>query len=111
MTLCPRCRRMTTLGAPHDADPRPQTECHSCGYIGRPAAREAALPAIRRSAQAAEPPEAMPALTYIYRWYRMGRKGQPCAVLARGKLNSCLVQFADGHRAITSRNAVRRRKP
>jgi len=36
------------------------------------------------------------------------RKGQPCAVLVRGKMNSCLVQFADGFLVVTSRNYVRR---
>jgi len=36
------------------------------------------------------------------------RKGQPCAVLARGKMNSCLVQFADGFLVVTSRFYVRR---
>lgn len=44
---------------------------------------------------------------YIYRWDRQGRQGQPCRVLARGALNSCLVEFADGYRMITSRNALR----
>ena len=43
---------------------------------------------------------------YIYRWNRMGRKGQICRVLIRGPMNSCLVQFTDGYRAITSRNGV-----
>jgi len=38
------------------------------------------------------------------------RKGQPCRVLARGKLNSIEVEFPDGYRVITSRYAVRRRK-
>lgn len=47
-------------------------------------------------------------LPYIYFWYRMDRRGQPCEVLARGKMNSCLVRFADGFTAITSRNAIRR---
>ena len=47
-------------------------------------------------------------MTYIYRWNRMGRKGQSCRVLARGKRNSCAVEFEDGFRAITSRNALRR---
>jgi len=28
----------------------------------------------------------------------------PCQVLARGKMNTCLVEFEDGYRAITSRN-------
>jgi hypothetical protein len=40
----------------------------------------------------------------------MGRKGQPCAVLARGTMNSCLVKFEDGFTMVTSRNAVRRRE-
>jgi len=48
------------------------------------------------------------ALPYIYRWDRLGRKGQPCAVTARGTLNSCRVQFADGFVMITSRNAIRK---
>jgi hypothetical protein len=30
----------------------------------------------------------------------------PCKVLARGKRNSCLVEFEDGYRVITSRNYV-----
>lgn len=50
----------------------------------------------------------MTRLPYIYFWNRMDRKGQPCEVLARGKMNSCLVRFADGFTAITSRNAIRR---
>jgi hypothetical protein len=40
----------------------------------------------------------------------MGRKGQPCAVLVRGKMNSCLVMFEDGFTAVMSHNALRRRK-
>jgi len=47
-------------------------------------------------------------MTYIYRWDRCGRKGQPCKVTARGTLNSCRVEFADGFMMITSRNALRR---
>ena len=38
------------------------------------------------------------------------RKGQPCRVLVRGKMNSALVEFPDGYRVVTSRFAVRRRK-
>ena len=45
-------------------------------------------------------------LPYVYRWDRQGRKGQPCEVLARGKMNSCLVRFADGYTMVTSRNAL-----
>jgi len=29
-----------------------------------------------------------------------------CKVIARGKLNSCLVEFEDGYRFVTSRNYV-----
>jgi hypothetical protein len=32
----------------------------------------------------------------------------PCRVLVRGKMNTCLVEFEDGYRVITSRNYVRR---
>lgn len=46
---------------------------------------------------------------YVYRWNRMGRKGQTCTVLARGTMNSCLVEFEDGYLAVTSRNALRRK--
>lgn len=35
------------------------------------------------------------------------RWGQPCRVVARGRLNSALIEFADGYRVITSRNFVR----
>lgn len=38
------------------------------------------------------------------------RFGQSCEVLARGRMNSCLVRFADGFRVVTSRNYVRRQK-
>jgi len=50
---------------------------------------------------------------YEYRWNLPGlpgRKGTLCKVLARGKMNSCLVEFLDGFRAITSRNAIRKAK-
>lgn len=36
------------------------------------------------------------------------RKGQLCRVLVRGRMNSCLVEFTDGYRVITSRNYVRK---
>ena len=45
---------------------------------------------------------------YLYAWNRCGRKGQRCRVLARGKMNSCLLEFEDGWRMVTSRNALRR---
>ncbi len=47
---------------------------------------------------------------YIWFWrsWLPERKGAPCRVLARGRANSILVEFADGHKLITSRFAVRR---
>jgi hypothetical protein len=45
---------------------------------------------------------------YVFYWNRLGRKGQRCKVTARGKLNSCRVEFEDGFVVITSRNAVRK---
>ena len=36
------------------------------------------------------------------------RKGQVYKVLARGKMNNCLVEFEDGYKVITSRNYIRR---
>jgi len=51
---------------------------------------------------------------YLYRWNRPGlpgRKGTLCRVLARGKMNSCAIQFlSDGFSAVTSRNALQRAK-
>jgi len=36
------------------------------------------------------------------------RFGQFCRVLARRKMNSCLVEFADGFRTLTSRHYIRK---
>jgi len=49
---------------------------------------------------------------YVWFWRKRfpERKGQRCKVLVRGKMNSCLVEFEDGFRVITSRFAVRREK-
>lgn len=49
-------------------------------------------------------------MTHVWRVKRRlpERFGQPCRVLARGKLNSVLVQFADGVRVVTNRWYVRR---
>ena len=38
------------------------------------------------------------------------RKGQACRVVARGKMNSILVEFIDGWKVVTSRYAVRKSK-
>jgi len=49
---------------------------------------------------------------YDHVWYwrtRLNaRKGQLCAVVVHGKMNSILVEFVDGFKAVTSRYAVRR---
>lgn len=49
-------------------------------------------------------------LTHVWRWRtRLAeRHGQACRVVARGRLNSALVAFADGELVVTSRWAVRR---
>jgi hypothetical protein len=49
-------------------------------------------------------------LPYIYRWNREGRKEQPCRLLVRGKMNSFLGEFPDGHRMVTSENAIRKNR-
>ena len=38
------------------------------------------------------------------------RFGQPCRVIARGRMNSALVEFMDGYKVITSRNYMRKIK-
>lgn len=38
------------------------------------------------------------------------RQYQRCRLLARGTMNSCLVEFEDGYLVIASRNAVRKLK-
>ena len=45
---------------------------------------------------------------YVFRWNRFGRKGHLCKVIARGKMNSCMLEFDDGWRVVTSRNALRK---
>jgi hypothetical protein len=50
-------------------------------------------------------------MTHTYHWHRQNRKGQPCEVLSRGRMNTVVVRFADGYRMATSRYAVRRAKP
>lgn len=49
-------------------------------------------------------------LIYRWRWRKRlpDRHGQVFRVVCRGALNSCLVKFEDGFRAVTSRNALRR---
>ena len=47
---------------------------------------------------------------YTWFWHsRLSeRKGQPCRILTRGRMNSILVEFEDGFKVITSRYAVRK---
>lgn len=53
-------------------------------------------------------------MTYplIYAWgnnpVRAELKGRRCRMVCRGAMNSCLIEFEDGTRVVTSRNAVRR---
>lgn len=52
-------------------------------------------------------------LTHRWRW-RVNlpeRFGQPCRVLARGALNSALIEFEDGTRHVVSRFAIRKAAP
>lgn len=46
----------------------------------------------------------------IWFWRRRlsERKGQRCRIVARGTMNSCLVEFEDGYKVITSRFAIRK---
>lgn len=47
---------------------------------------------------------------YVWAWLARlpERKGQRCRVLVRGGKNSALVEFEDGAKFVTSRNALRR---
>ena len=49
-----------------------------------------------------------------YEWYWRKRlperKGQPCRVVTRGKMNSISVEFPDGFRVVTSGFAIRKRE-
>ena len=56
-------------------------------------------------------------MTYIYTWGPrfvvpnlpvMWRKGECCTVIARGAMNSAVVEWRDGRRDVISRNALRR---
>lgn len=51
-------------------------------------------------------------MTHFYRWrkYLPALYGRRCRVLARGSLNSCLVEFECGLRHVVSRYAVRKLK-
>lgn len=49
---------------------------------------------------------------YVWQWRKKphdrDRRGERCMVVCRGKMNSALVEFEDGHCFVTSRNGLRR---
>lgn len=45
---------------------------------------------------------------WFWRKWLGQRKGMRCRVVARGAMNSALVEFEDGYRVITSRYALRK---
>jgi hypothetical protein len=51
---------------------------------------------------------------YIYKWRNNPKRqtlyGRTCRVVARGKMNSCLIEFENGQRECVSRNAIKRIK-
>ena len=59
------------------------------------------------------------AFTHYYAWRnnptlglrpcpkRLTLFGRPCRILARGKMNSIIIEFVDGQRECVSRNAVK----
>lgn len=51
-------------------------------------------------------------MTHVFRWrkYRPEFYGRPCRILARGTMNSVLIEFENGERCVCSRWAVRRIK-
>lgn len=51
----------------------------------------------------------MSKFTHVWYWRSRlpERKGRRCRVLARGRMNSILVEFGDGFKVITSRFAIR----
>ncbi|HEV2131804.1 MAG TPA: hypothetical protein VGR27_11905 [Longimicrobiaceae bacterium] len=52
----------------------------------------------------------MAAFDHLWYWRSRlpARKGERCRVLARGRMNTILVEFLDGFRVTTSRHAVRK---
>lgn len=97
-SLCEFAPRVAALG-PADDEARP---CRNCQRV-------VARLQLARTSQLGESPTAP---DFRYEWRVSARlperKGQRCAVLARGAMNSCLVVFEDGYHVITSRNYLRR---
>ncbi len=50
---------------------------------------------------------------YYYAWKNNSKREtlyqRPCRIVARGALNSILIEFENGQREVVSRNAVRKR--
>lgn len=51
-------------------------------------------------------------MTHVYRWknnpIRKRLFGKPCSIIRRGSMNSVLVEFEGGEKAVVSRWAVRK---
>lgn len=52
---------------------------------------------------------------YFYAWRNNQKREalykRACRVVARGRMNSCLIEFENGQREVVSRNAVKRLIP
>jgi hypothetical protein len=52
---------------------------------------------------------------YFYAWRNNEKRAtlyrHLCRVLARGKMNSCVIEFENGQREVISRNAIRKIAP
>lgn len=53
-------------------------------------------------------------MTHVFCWRnnptRVELHGKKCRILARGSMNSVLIEFENGLRVVTSRNAIRKVK-
>ena len=51
-------------------------------------------------------------MEYYYAWKNNSKREtlykRACHVVARGRMNSCLIEFENGQREVVSRNAVKR---
>ena len=51
-------------------------------------------------------------MTHFYAWRNNAKRAtmhrRPCRIVARGTMNSIMIEFADGQREIVSRRSVRR---
>lgn len=52
-------------------------------------------------------------MTHMWYWRKWlpERHGQPCRVVATGRMNAALIEFEDGYRVISSRYAARKLTP